>query len=189
MPDTFEAERDKLTAYIRERAQGAPDEPLKEACWVSGSAELPTESCCDETNDFCPICAGYEIRRLKKKFRKFMRSRGVELSIGRSYGSGEEDSVPHCELCGIRLSCNLTEDGIDQELDAISEEGYLSEDPRGWAELLFVLENLEYEDEPRWRRVERIVKRARSLPRYARTLEILATTHPIRVKRRKSRSS
>lgn len=73
----------------------------------------------------------------------------------------DHDSPPYCETCGTKLSGCLTDYGADQEFEALIEQRVLTpDDVECWAALDHALVNVA-DDDPRWRKIARVVDAAR----------------------------
>lgn len=143
---------DALRRFIRGRAAKA-DETLS-AHWVHGAGGLG----CEEATDYCYECCVAKVAEIIAAHPKAAEEAGVCVDGG---WSTEHDSTPSCDTCGAKLSADLTEYGADEELDALTAYAAPSFDQyNGWQDLDNATSNLE-EDDPRWRKIAKIVEKAR----------------------------
>jgi hypothetical protein len=77
----------------------------------------------------------------------------------------EHDSPPYCAKCGAKLSGHLTDYGADEEISALTSNRVLTfNDTAEWLSLYNAITNLS-NDDPRWRKIAKIVDRARDAER------------------------
>lgn len=146
--------------FIREHAAGA-DEPL--ACyWFSSDFH-------DAGEDFCRDCAEKLVdEKYAADQKRFNELYGTCETAEERYRAAidggfdtEHDSPPYCETCGAKLSGNLTEYGADEEIDALTAFAAPAFNCRyGWASLDAAIVNLS-DDDPRWRKVLKVVEAAK----------------------------
>lgn len=150
---------DELRDFIRSHA--ARDEKL--ACyWFDGDFH-------DAGENFCRDCAE---KLVDEKYaadpERFKELYGECDDAEERYDAAidggsdiDHDSPPRCETCGADLSGNLTEYGSDQEIEALTGDcAPTFDDAYGWSELDEALVNVS-DDDPRWRRIARVVEAAK----------------------------
>jgi hypothetical protein len=77
----------------------------------------------------------------------------------------DHGSTPFCKTCGAKLSGNLTEYGADEEIAALTGDcAPKFDDVEGWAALDHAIVNLS-DDDPRWRKIAKVVEAARAAER------------------------
>jgi len=177
---SFTAERvGDLRSYIAEHASNAYEEV---ACyWIHGAGEKPVreairdldftgwnESYIDgEGTNFCADCADEVIEALRVLLRikrpSVKSSEEDDCGIARDGGwDTEHDSTPFCAKCGVKLSGSQTDYCTSEELSALTD--YAAPDfdePNVWRELYNAIANLS-DDDPRWRKIAKVVEAARS---------------------------
>lgn len=155
---------DELRSFIAAHAAGAAE---KLACyWFDGDFH-------DASDEFCRDCAE------KLVDEKYAADRAAFEELYGECESDEEryraaidggfeidhESWPHCETCGAKLSGHLTESGADQEIeDRTTDYAPDFDDAEGWETLYDAIINLSGDD-PRWRRIAKVVEAARAAER------------------------
>lgn len=167
----------ELRTFIQERSAGAG---TRSACyWFDDDFH-------DAGRDYCRDCAeklvdekhGADPQRFEELYGE---SESDEERYSAAIDGGfdtEHDSPPYCEGCGIALSGNLTEYGVDEELETIAgRDGVGCHDAEDWARLGDAVDDLE-NDDPRWCWIARLVDAARAQERERVSLEARHTTEP-----------
>jgi hypothetical protein len=144
-PTTVTARVDELKAFIQ--AHAAPND-RPNCYWFRAAFHTPSD-------DFCWDCA------LEVAMGKGLSEEDAAREVDGGWDI-EHDSPPFCEGCGVKLSGALTESGADEELAALTAHAaFKLDNAEGWASLRDALEDVD-DDDPRWRRIARIVDRARA---------------------------
>ena len=155
---------DELRSFIAAHAAGAAE---KLACyWFDGDFH-------DASDEFCRDCA----EKLVDKKYAAARSAFEELygeceSDEERYSAAidggfdtDHDSRPYCETCRAKLSGHLTDYGADEEIEALTTDCAPDfDDAEGWEALDDAIINLS-DDDPRWRRIAKVVDAAREAER------------------------
>jgi len=150
----------KLHGYIAEHAAGASEElPCH---WFGDDFH-------DAGKDFCRDCAEKLVDEKyaadPKRFENlYGECEDAEERYSAAIDGGfdtDHDSPPYCETCGAKLSGYLTEYGADQEIEALTDDcAPTFDDVDGWAKLGRAIINLS-DDDPRWRRIVKVVEAGR----------------------------
>lgn len=150
----------ELRSFIARHAAGAAE---KLACyWFDGDFH-------DASDEFCRDCAEKLVDEKyaadPKGFEELYDECESDEERYRAAIDGgfdiDHDSPPYCETCGAKLSGHLTEDGADEEIDALTGDCAPDfDDADGWDALDAAIINLS-DDDPRWRRVAKVVEAAR----------------------------
>lgn len=171
----------ELRSYIAEHADGAGEEL---ACyWIHGANEKDAREAADaidytdwnngpidgEASNFCGDCVDDVIDALRALIRTKRPTEETdvdECGIERDGGwDTEHDSTPYCAKCGAKLSGNLTNHGADEDLSVLTGEAAPDfDDPSAWDDLYSSITNLS-DDDPRWRRIAKVVDAAREAER------------------------
>lgn|GEM_PF-6368985 len=82
---------------------------------------LETHDGFDCQQDYCVDCV--EIQRYVERHNKtgFTKIRGWDDRT-------EVDSVMHCDRCGVRLKCSLTDCGMEQEIEYLLQDDHLTDE-------------------------------------------------------------
>lgn len=156
----------ELRAWIAGQAAGAAKEL---ACWWFGGDFH------DAGEDFCRACAE---KLVDEKYAadpaRFLKLYGECDSAEERYDAAidggcniEHDSPPRCVTCDAKLSGNLTEYGADAEIAALTGNAAPTvDDVEGWASLDGATVNLT-DDDPRWRKIAKVIDVARATERQA----------------------
>lgn len=166
----------ELQDFIEEHAAGAEEE--RNCYWFGGDFH-------DAGQDFCLDCAKALVDEKyaadPKRFEDlYGECEDAEERYRAAIDGGfsiEHDSLPWCETCGAKLSGSLTGYGADQMIEAYTEDLTLSFDaPEDWDALSRAIVNLS-DDDPRWRKIAKVVEAARVAEREkaAREAEIAAS--------------
>lgn len=154
----------ELQVFICERAAGATK--AVDCHWFDGDFHAGA--------DFCLPCAK---RVVDEKYAAdpvaFAEMYGEHEDPEDRYrevidgGEIDHGSPPECETCGAKLRGHLSEDGADQEIDALTSDCAPDiSDIEGWAALAHALVNVS-DDDPRWRKIAKVVEAARAALRDA----------------------
>ncbi|WP_437310064.1 hypothetical protein [Sorangium sp. So ce388] len=163
-PASTKAIVNELRVFIAKHAAGA-EEPL--ACyWFDGDFH-------DAGENFCRDCAETLVdERYAADPKRFAELYGECEDDEERYRAAidggwdiEHDSPPYCETCGDSLSGNLTEHGADQEIEVLTGDAAPKFDEiEEWAALDHAIVNLS-DDDPRWRKIAKVVETARAAER------------------------
>lgn len=166
-----------LKAYIDQHAAGA--ERALPCHWFGGDFH-------DAGEDFCWNCATEIVDKKyaadPKRFEELYGECEDEEDRHNTAIDGgwdtEHDSPPFCETCGRKLSGNLTDYGSDEEIEALTTDcAPTFDDVEGWAALDLAITNID-DDDPRWRRIAKVVKRAHAAEQKQRDHEASLTASP-----------
>lgn len=115
--------------------------------WIRGSTDFGAGF--DDATNFCrPLRRGWP--------QKFAAE---EPAIDGGWTT-DHDVRPYCDSCGVPLAGFLTDYGVNDELDALSDYAAPTwDDCEGWSALLDCMDQM-VDDNPRWAEVERIIERA-----------------------------
>lgn len=151
---------DDLRAFIAAHAAGASER--LNCYWFGADFHDPGEN-------FCRGCAeklvGEKFASDPEKFaRLYGECEDAEERYREAIDGGwrtEHDSPPSCATCGAPLDGSLTDYGVDEELSALTGEcapGF--RDAEGWEYFDNALIDVS-DDDPRWRKIARVVEAAR----------------------------
>lgn len=150
---------DALKSYIYDHAARASQ---ARPCWWFDSVFA------DDGSNYCRDCAE---KLVDKKFAAdpaqyeelFDECSDAEDRYDVAITGGydiEHDSIPWCEMCGVKLSGFLTDHGVSEEITLATRRGYLAfNKPERWDMLERAIVNVR-DDDPRWRRIARTVDAA-----------------------------
>ena len=160
---------DELKTFIAKHARGTDVRP--DCYWLDGDWSG------DEGEDFCWECACKEVDKEYAtdplQFAKLygyaddddIKPKDAEDYYDDAIRGGysmDHDLLPYCmnDDCGVALDGTLTEDGADKEISVLTTDYAPSfDDAEGWYALNMAVMNI-YNDDPRWKKIARVVDAA-----------------------------
>jgi len=155
---------DELREYIAERASDAIE---RLSCyWFAGDF-------CDAGADFCIDCARKLVdEKWADDPKRFVELYGGCEKVEERYSAAidggfdiDHDSPPRCRTCDAKLSGHLTDYAANEEIIALTGNcAPTFDDVECWAALDDAIANLSHDD-PRWKKIAKVVDAARSAER------------------------
>lgn len=163
----------ELRSFIAGHTAGAAEK--LDAHWVHGAGKIADSGCDGEATDFCHDCCTAKVDEIFTAHPKEAERAGICVDGG--WGT-DHDSPPRCDTCGAKLSGNLTEYGADQEIEALTGDcAPAFDDAEGWEDLDDAIVNLS-DDDPRWRKIAKVVEAARAAEREKEEQEAALAAEP-----------
>lgn len=129
----------EMRDHIAMRARGAA---ARVPChWVHGANEIRGIGC-DEGTNYCRPCCEKAVRKIRKSHPK--EARDVNICVDGGW-STDHDSPPYCETCGVPLDGDLTDCGVEEEIQALTTYA-IPTTPDCWAQLDDAMINVRGED-------------------------------------------
>lgn len=160
-PEAIKSRVRELLDFICGHAAGAKD--AVRGYWFDGDFH-------DSGEDFCRACAeklvDEQFAADPARFRELYGDdcENAEDRYRAAIDGGfdiDHDSPRWCETCDVKLSGNLTDHGADEEITALTGGHKPTfDDVEGWTDLEQAVCNLS-DDDPRWRKIARVVDAAR----------------------------
>jgi len=116
---------------------------------------------CDEGESYCYECCVKKVAQIIDAHPEASELAGICVDGG---CDNESDHPAYCSSCGVQLSCTLTDEGSDSELEALLGDAKPSlEDQYGWRAMQDAIEMIT-DDDLRWPAIIAVIELAQRLP-------------------------